>query len=444
MAILGLISGIWADRIQIGVESNWTNPMQNTVYASIAPSQAASAPHDLNAWKYLNLMGGAWINTWRQPASDAVAWWCWHMKQTGRDAIRDAYHFFYAHHDPDSWGGGPVTGAIGVRILEEAGNDYYLSVVQYNGVVWVPVGTTGSGSLSKDNDYYVTLELDRSGGAGNHTVKLWIGDSDEMLNGGATYFTKDPTDVDIVLTGTPCIYNKEAIGGKGAGETNDVTVAEVFAYDDDISGSPSARVDYYGAASQPHVFSIMPVADSPEADEDEWTIVGNPAGCPNDAYRAVDDYFDDDDQANDRLTATGSGLDQLFDMSEDYEDGTATIYGIMGVLSCFELMEDRRVGKGLMYCTDEADPVEYTLTVSGSAVVGTQVFAPAHQTPAGNPWSVAKLDVLRAGIRSTDGLAFKRCNLFLVHVLGLNLKQPANNSACPAAAGIRRWPGAIF
>jgi hypothetical protein len=425
MAVLGMISGIWSPATEQA--DSWECPIQSTSYAALSPSTDATGLHDKNGWKYVQLEGGSWFDVWRAPVGDEV-WYCWHMNCQDYSQSGDQYLFFYAHNDGDSWGAGAVTGAV--RVIIEHGttaDKWGLEAQQYTGAVWLTVGTAASNALDKGSDYYITLHLDKSGGTDAHTCSLYIGDSSQMLNSNNPYFTQTLSAangfVDIVWTGTPCIYNKNNVAGKSSSKENDVLVAEVFVYDDDTSGSPSSRVDYYGAATQPHVFSLVGQEDSGTAGYDgEWTLTAAPAGCSTDAWRRVDDYHDDADEAADGLSCAGDGsqYDQMFEMYDDAGTPTRdwhisgqspTVYGIAAIAEGADLND---VLNFLHYCPSEGGaPVSNTGTWVGVNV--TYIFGvPMHQTPTH---------------ASTSGLV----QIFIVHILGTQLQQIPNASACPAA-----------
>lgn len=453
LAFNGGVSSIWSVTRVTEERANIScrHPLQKAGAVIPPLVSGLSNPHDLGGWKYPDSYGGPWMQGFKTNGGTTIRRYYFCFAVDNPSSQLDTAHFFSPHYNGHHT---PANGRLTVGTVKHGASPttkYGLVVYEYDTGAWGALGATPTDEFDSDGTiYYGTLEVDMSGAP--HVVSLWVGDASAMMDGGGT--DKEYIEAvalvnnnNAVVTATPCFWNFAfALGGKSAAQM-DTHSFEIFGQDD--TGSDTARIDYYGAAAQPHVFTMI---TSDDVAGGAWTPANQAApGCATEKRRTLDDPFDDEDGTDDHIYMAGDGNpnDQQFEMNDDYHvvAQAPTIYGLHVVSASHDL--GTFPTHNLAHCPTEGGAPDADAGITEGGAYNYHRWGTFYElTPggAGAPqvWTGALLDEFRTGVRNDHASETRYAHHLFVQVIGTQLKRPANAAACPVVARRRSPPGAIF
>jgi hypothetical protein len=310
--------------------------------------------------------------------------------------------WFTSHHDSE----GSPNGAVRARIqLNPAGSAASPRMSVQTGAGWVSLGGTAAAIAVPESAYHLwQLQVD--------TVSKRV----RLLRDGAEYLTPS-WQSDSRIDAAGCLGTSGLGGLVTAGKTTALNIDHdcVFVTEGDDEGD-ILGTDYA-------VWAVPPYDDVPGG---LWV----PNVGPN-KWRAVDDPYDLDNQANDFISGTGE-VDQMFTLPP-YGSGTVDAVGV--ALVTIKVAGQQEASKILAAFGDGAitayDIVwNFWDIVPGAAMCG---YAQLDPPPAGaSAWTRADYNNLRIGVRGTAGITGKIYGMYAC-VVGSGLSVPPD--ALPPSSG---------
>jgi hypothetical protein len=310
-------------------------------------------------------------------------------------------------------------------------------VQYYNGTAWVALTSQVTFQETGDPNYeLVVIKLDFSDPQSDGNVYA------NMYYGDGTAASMSKSDANDVATATVTIAEVKAaciaeysIGWDTAIGKNNGMAAGIFDYvvlEGTVGGDGNYEGYEWTTTKDERVWERTPTSDG---DDDGWTLNGNDANCPNDAYRTVDDCYDDDDQANDYLSATdpagGPAVDQLFGFQDQVNTPDA-------VCATLITKDHSKVADYNAHWKDEGGTERQKALLKGyqNGTNGTTLsafLATQDGTQTGTAWSDPFGNGAQFGFRlvsaaSADGAVYG----FIIGFCGDSMGAQTNASACPA------------
>lgn len=321
---------------------------------------------------------------------------------------------FSSHGDSDA----APDGAVALRLSSAVDDTQYQwdTLAKKDGSWSVMINNNGANLDSGEDEYHlVTLLIDLA--SSPPEVKV--------LRDGVEYlpYTASADIVAASVISTPGLGGPD-IDVKGDSQAVNVKLDSLFVYDGSTDGTV-AKGTTYG------VWAFVPEADEGAAG---WTATGNEANCATHLWRAIDDLYDDADQANDYISADaegGAAHDQLFDFTSRTTLSSGTVDGVG--LVCISITASIP-NNGLAKYGANTDVLTFQW-VHYSTYSSTG-FAWMQFAPGSVAWTRAVFNGSFFGVRAT-GSGTRKCYGLMAYIVGSGLSSPADAQACPAA-GVRR------
>ncbi|MHC4867994.1 MAG: hypothetical protein ACYTEX_28315 [Planctomycetota bacterium] len=188
-----------------------------------------------------------------------------------------------------------------------------------------------------------------------------------------------------------------------------------------------------------HVWGTSVGADVAGGD---WSPTGNEAACSSDVWRAIDDLYDDADQANDYITCAAEAGDDdqlcepnVTDLEDPAPGDEATV---VGVAMTFIVQGAAKIDHGLMKLGATTEELNL---IQGRAAGDTTMSTFMQDDPDGNSWeggtdNFQRFEDCKFGVRMDTSNAGEVYGLCL-HIIGYDLQLPTDATACPSAAARR-------